>query len=73
MPKFKIDEISLPFSGESTKMPYLEFRVKDAKIGKNTYFSKIALPENCNEVSSFLDFGTQKFRDFQKNIKIFLR
>ena len=31
----KKEEISLPFSGEGTKMAYLEFKAKNAKIGEN--------------------------------------
>ena len=41
MTKSKNVEISLPFSGEGTKMAHLEFRGENAKIGKNHYFSKI--------------------------------
>ena len=43
VPKSKIDEILLPFSGGGPKMAHLEFRGKMPKIaknGKNCDFSK---------------------------------
>ena len=40
IPKSKIDEISLPFSGGGPKMAHLEFRGKMPKIAKITIFPK---------------------------------
>ena len=41
MPKSKNEEISLPFSGEGTKMAYLEFRAKMPNLAKIAIFWKL--------------------------------
>ena len=45
MPKSKNEEISLPFSGEGTKMAYLEFRGKMPNLVKIAIFWKLRQEE----------------------------